>query len=306
MKCATRRKLRAGCAAHIGLKVRCGPKGDADGSLANRHARPFVAAPHRFPALPTGSRWRTPSRCRSGSAGRLTLLHIRGEDDALPTRNGLAPVTDLLVKWGRLSPEEKFADLNARFGVDARSIDLPARSVWAGLHEHFEAQPVDLAVLATTAHGGISYWFAGSVSRQALRQAEAMILFIREDQRGLIDPATGALSIKRVLVPHDGRIPIAAALARAARLLDKLGLALEMRLLHVGAAAPPDAPPGLPLILAEGPVVETILHTARSFDADLIVMPTPGRRGLLSRFRDSVSAAILDDGRWPVLSVPAL
>ncbi len=56
----------------------------------------------------------------------------------------------------------------------------------------------------------------------------------------------------------------------------------------------------------QGPVVEAILQTAHIFKADLIVMPTPGRRGLLSRFRNSVSAAILEDGRWPVLSVPAL
>ena len=34
-------------------------------------------------------------------------------------------------------------------------------------------------------------------------------------------------------------------------------------------------------------------------------MPTAGKRGLLAAFRNSVSARILDDARWPVLSVPA-
>jgi nucleotide-binding universal stress UspA family protein len=238
--------------------------------------------------------------------GRLTLLHVRGEDEPGPTRNGLAPITDLLVKWGRLGAHERFADLKPRFGVDARFVDVPARSIWEGLHEHIEAQPTDLAVLATTALSGLSYWFAGSVSRRALRQAEAMILFVREGQRGFIDPETGDFHLKRVLIPHDGRTPIEPALTRAARLLDALGLPLEKRLLHIGDATPPDSPKDIPITLAHGPVVETILHNAQSFKADLIVMPTPGRRGLLSRFRNSVSAAILDDGRWPVLSVPAL
>ena len=238
--------------------------------------------------------------------GRLTLLHIRGEDEPAPTRNGLSPITNLLMRWGRLGPQEQFADLKPKFGVDARFIDVPARSITQGLHEHLEAQPNDLTVLATTAHAGLSYWFAGSISRRALRQAEAMILFLREGQRGFIDPKTGEVTLKRVLIPLDGRTPVAPAQARAAKFLDALGLPLEKQGLHVGAVAPPDAPPGLPVKLAQGPVVEAILNAAQAFKADLIVMPTPGRRGLLSRFRNSVSAAILDDGRWPVLSVPAL
>jgi nucleotide-binding universal stress UspA family protein len=240
------------------------------------------------------------------AGGRLTLLHIRGEDDPAPTRNGLAPLTDLLVKWGRLAAHERFADLKPRFGVDARFVDVPARSISEGLSEHIEAEPIDLAVLATTARSGLSYWFAGSVSRRVLRQAEAMILFVREGQRGLVDPSTGVLSLKRVLIALDGHTPAAPALTHAAKLLDALGSPLEKRLLHVGAAAPADAPPDIPITLAQGSVVEAILQTAQIFKADLIVMPTPGRRGLLSRFRNSVSAAILDDGRWPVLSVPAL
>jgi nucleotide-binding universal stress UspA family protein len=240
------------------------------------------------------------------ASGRLTLLHIRGEDDPAPTRNGLAPITDLLVKWGRLNANERFADLKPRFGVDARFIDVPARSISEGLNEHIEAQPVDLAVLATTARSGLSYWFAGSVSRRVLRQAEAMILFVREGQRGFVDPKTGVLALKKVLIALDGHTPVAPALAHAAKLLDALGLPLEKRLMHVGAAAPADAPPDIPIMLAQGPVVDAILQTAQIFKADLIVMPTPGRRGLLSRFRNSVSAAILEDGRWPVLSVPAV
>ena len=60
------------------------------------------------------------------------------------------------------------------------------------------------------------------------------------------------------------------------------------------------------MTLAQGPVVETILKTAESYRADLIVMPTAGERGLLAAFRNSVSAKILEDARWPVLSVPAI
>jgi nucleotide-binding universal stress UspA family protein len=236
---------------------------------------------------------------------RLSLLHIRGVDDAGPTRNGLAPVTDLLVRWKRLAESERFADLKTRLGFSVTCLDVPARSVSAGVLEHFANHPIELAVLTTRAHAGLGYWFAGSVSRRALRQADTMILFLREGARGFVDPATGAIRLARVLIPVDGRIPAAGAISRARTLIDALGVSVEMRLLHVGDYAPPDCPKDIPMILAQGPVAATILQTARSFRADLIVMPTAGRRGLLAAFRNSVSAEVLDDPRWPVLSVPA-
>jgi nucleotide-binding universal stress UspA family protein len=236
---------------------------------------------------------------------RLSLLHIRGSDDAGPTRNGLGPVADLLVRWGRLGSDERFADLQARLGFSATCLDVPARSVSEGVIEHFANHPVELAVLTTHDHSGLSYWFAGSVSRRALRQADTMILFLREGQRGFVDPQSGAIRLARALIPIDGRIPAAGAIARARALIGALGAQVEFRLLHVGEAAPADCPRDIPLALAQGPVAEAILDAAQRFRADLIVMPTAGKRGLLAAFRNSVSARVLDDARWPVLSVPA-
>jgi nucleotide-binding universal stress UspA family protein len=236
--------------------------------------------------------------------GKLSLLHVRGVDEAGPTRNGLAPVADLLVRWGRLLPQDRFADLRQKLGFAAVCLDVPARSVTAGVLAHFEDHPVELAVLTTNARSGLSYWFAGSVSRRALRQADSMILFLREGQRGFVDPRTGEIRLAKALIPIDGRSPPEVAVTRASALIDRLGVNVEKRLLYVGDARPVGAPAHLPLTLAQGPVAEAILRTAASFGADLIVMPTAGKRGLLAAFRNSVSAQILEDARWPVLSVP--
>jgi nucleotide-binding universal stress UspA family protein len=236
--------------------------------------------------------------------GKLSLLHVRGVDEAGPTRNGLGPVADLLVRWGRLSPQDRFADLRQKLGFAAVCLDVPARSVTAGVLAHFEDHPVELAVLTTNARSGLSYWFAGSVSRRALRQADSMILFLREGQRGFVDPRTGEIRLAKALIPIDGRSPPEVAVTRASALIDRLGVNVEKRLLYVGEARPAAAPSDIPLTLAQGPVAEAILRTAASFGADLIVMPTAGKRGLLAAFRNSVSAQILEDARWPVLSVP--
>ena len=238
--------------------------------------------------------------------GRLTLLHIRGVDEAGPTRNGLAPISDMLVRWGRLAPEERFAEFRSRLGFAAACLDLPARSVTAGVLEHFADHVIDLAVLTTRDHSGINHWLTGSTSRRALRQASAMILFLREGKRGFIDPVTGEIRLKRVLIPLDGRIPPAGPIARAKALIEQIGQSVEYRAVHIGTAPPPDCPKDMPLILAQGPVAPAILKAAHDCRADLIVMPTAGKRGVLAAFRNSVTAEILDDARWPVLSVPAV
>ena len=237
---------------------------------------------------------------------RLTLLHIRPESEAGPTRNGLGPVIDLLVRWGRLAPEERFADISARLGFSAACLDVPARSVSEGVVSHFEDHLVELAVLSTNPHSGLAYWFAGSVSRRVLRSANSMLLFLREGQRGFVDAATGDIKLARVLIPIDGRIAFEVAIRRALTLIDGLGVKVEKRLLHVGQTAPPGCPKDIPMMLAQGPVDDAILNAAKSFNADLIVMPTAGKRGVLAAFRNSVTAKILEDARWPILSVPAL
>ena len=275
-----------------------------------RSARPLHVAPaivHPTDFGPTGKLALAHAVALAMKAhARLTLLHIRGVDESGPTRYGLAPVADLLVRWGWLAPQDRFADIGQKLGFGATCLDVPARSVTAGVLAHFQDHPVELAVLTTHAHSGLSYWFAGSVSRRALRRANTMILFLREDQRGFVDPATGQIRLARALIAVDSRIPADITIARARALIDGLGVSVEKRLLHVGETAPSGCPGDIPLTLARGPVVEAILDGAKRFGADLIVMPTAGRRGVLAGFRDSVSARILDDARWPVLSVPAL
>jgi len=237
--------------------------------------------------------------------GRLTLLHIRGVSDAGPTRNGLTPVTDLLVRWGLLAEEERFDDTQIRLGFSVSCVDVPAPSVRTGVLEHLADHLFDLAVLTSRARAGLAYWFAGSTSRRALRHANGMTLFLREGKRGFVDPDTGEIQLKRVLMPVDGKIPVADAVNKAKRLHERLGVSVEMRLLHVGHEAPHGCPRNVPLTLAQGSVAPAIFKAAQDFKADLIVMPTEGKRGILGAMRSSVSTQVLEDARWPVLSMPA-
>jgi nucleotide-binding universal stress UspA family protein len=136
-----------------------------------------------------------------------------------------------------------------------------------------------------------------------------MSLFLREGARGFIDFATGALALKTVLMPIDADLPSILAIRRVEAMIKLVGCDASVQLLHVGERAPEltderGKPLGLPMILREGPVVDTILRTADELQADIIAMPTAGRHGLLDAVRGSTSARVVDDAHWPLLAVP--
>lgn len=239
------------------------------------------------------------------TGAHLTMLHILNAHDNGVARNGLIPVADLLLRWRLLKPSERYAELQPLLGFSLDCINIPSRSAAEGVAEHFADHPADLAVLMSREHAGLSYWFSGSVSRRLLRRADMMILFLREGARGFVDTQTGQVRLSRVLIPVNGSIPVAGALTRAMGMIDRLG-AVEKRLLHIGDRPPSDCPKDIPMTFAQGPVVETILQVAQSYRSDLIIIPTAGKRGMLGVFRGSITSQILDDPRFPVLSVPAI
>jgi nucleotide-binding universal stress UspA family protein len=57
--------------------------------------------------------------------------------------------------------------------------------------------------------------------------------------------------------------------------------------------------------LRQGPVIETILAYAKEIKADLIAMPTQGRRGLLDALRGTTTERVLHQAPCPVYAVPA-
>ena len=75
--------------------------------------------------------------------------------------------------------------------------------------------------------------------------------------------------------------------------------------LHVGPSIPTNANELEGTIeVREGPVVETIISVAGEIDANIIVMPTAGHRGLLDALRGSVTERVLREAPCPVLAVP--
>lgn len=239
----------------------------------------------------------------------FSLLNIATE--ALgPHHSGVREVIDLLARWKMLPPGPAGAEcLERDLGFSVVGVAIPAGDARNGIIDYLDNCRCDLAVIATRRHRGLSRWLERSLADRTLARGATLALLIGENARAFVNPLTGDLKLQRILLAVDDRVDLEPALARLDEFIDSIGAPAEVRLLHVGAS---DAGLRLPrdghkrqVMLRDGPVAETILDTARRVSADIIAMPTARKSGVVAALRGSVTAEVLDDGRWPVLSVPA-
>ena len=216
---------------------------------------------------------------------------------------------DLLVRWKMLGEDMPYDRWESELDMQVSSVSVAARSARAGILAFLEDRPCNLVVLATNEHKALARWLDVSVHAGVLRQMRTMSLFLREGAKRFVDGETGALALKRILMPIDSALPSILAIRRVEAMIKLVGSEASLQLLHVGERAPELAneqggPLGLPIVLRTGPVVDTILRAADDLKADVIAMPTSGRHGLLDAVRGSTSARVLDDAQWPLLAVP--
>ena len=175
-----------------------------------------------------------------------------------------------------------------------------------------EAEEPDLLVLGTAARTGLPRWLRGSVAERAAQRSSTMTLFVPDDARGFVALEDGAISLRRILVPVAHAPDASGALVRACRGAEALGdhpVAIE--LLHVGDGDPPalELPEGeawrLRWLRRSGDPVDAIVAAARELEADLLVMATAGREGVLDALRGSVTQQVLRAAPCPLLAVPA-
>ena len=244
------------------------------------------------------------------SKSQLCLLQVRRNEDAFfsPTQ-GLRQVRDQLVRWGQLRKDAPYDHWESPGDFKVSNMSIAARNARTGILEFLEDRPCDLVVLATYDNKTPNNWRDASVPQGVLHKANLMSLFLREGSRGFIDRDTGALSLKKVLVPIDGVVNCINALRRVMRMRRLVSSDVAIQLFHVGDRAPAvcderGRPITAPIIVRQGRVVDSIMKIAGELNVDAIAMPTAGRHGLLDAVRGSTTAQVLNDGRWPLLAVP--
>lgn len=245
---------------------------------------------------------------------KMYVLHADPEASDELDWSMFPAVRRTLASWGLLaegsSPQAVFEQL----GVRLAKIRVHDRDAVRGILRFLDEHPSDVIVLATHGRDGLPRWLHGSVAEPVARAARTHTLFIPHGARGFVAPETGAVTLRRILVPVDRRPAPAHALDAAsqmARLLAGGPVALE--LLYVGEAGDM---PSLEVdegfwstterTIRSGDVVEQIVAAAEDGAADLIVMATEGHQGFLDAIRGSTTERVLRQAPCPVLAVPAI
>jgi nucleotide-binding universal stress UspA family protein len=242
---------------------------------------------------------------------QLHLLHVSladsGEAVAFPH------VRHLLAQWGLCDEQDAPWVIADKLGIEVYNDHIKWQQPVQGIVGFLRQRPCDLIVLATHGVDGIEHWLrGGSVSEEVSRQASIPTLFIAPGARSFVSQITGDLSLRRALVPVD----FSPAPTQAIRIAHQLGQLLTgadigIDLMHVGHSAPPvrrtsaHAPALPPVMLRSGNVVTSIVDAAIELEADIIVMPTEGHRGVLDALLGSTTERVIRHSPCPVLAVPA-
>lgn len=249
--------------------------------------------------------------------GKLSIVHseqLHGRAGRQWT--GFPHVRSTLAEWGRLAADAPASAVSETLGLSVEKVDIGGGELVRGVGHFLDKQGADLVVMATHGDQGPAGWPRPSQSQAIAAAIRTPSLFIPISGLGLVDLLIGRAQIRHVLVPVDARPRADAALAAAADLAVQLGCPDAIfHLLHVGKDWPLVVlPPGLTQgpagrarqLRKEGPVAQTILEAADEVTADLIVMATEGRHGILDALRGSVTEQVVRQTRRPVLAVPAV
>jgi nucleotide-binding universal stress UspA family protein len=240
----------------------------------------------------------------------LYLLHV-GEPGRPEDWTSFPHVRELLASWGLVDAHAPPAQIEDGLGIRVTKVEIHHRNPTSGLFEFLLIHRPDLIVLSTHGREGLNRWLRGSVSEDLARRTHIPTLFLGPRAQGFVDSPSGQMRLQRVLVPVAHQPSPLHALNVLATVLAPLGVApTAFHFLHIG-----DDPPKITATsgemslqeveVAEGPVVETIVHVAQAQDAHMIAMPTAGHEGFLDALRGSTTEQVLRQAPCPLLAIRA-
>lgn len=240
---------------------------------------------------------------------QLEVLHVEPENDQSDWRWG-PHVVATLIRWGLL-PKGATEDDLPQLGLYVRKQLVVGTDVVSATLLEVARTHADLVVIATHGRTGLNAWLQPSVAMPLATQGSVPVLVVPAGGRGFVDADSGEINLTRVLIPCDHLPHPAPAFDATSVILSALpGAQRTVATMHVGTT-PPEAgwfPPNAAWNVlnwtAEGPVVETLAETARTWSADLLVCVTEGRHGVGDMLRGSTAERLIAQVAAPILVVP--
>lgn len=266
----------------------------------------------------------------------LDVVHVVMEYTDVGAPYPEAPVVSTHVEEIVAHAEEALEalELGDVEGVDVRRHVVRSASIAKGVADTADDVGADIVVIASHGRRLLAQVLLGSVARNVVATATRPVLCVKSSEHGLMDPDTGDLRMRRLLVPTDLSEESARALGVARDLATVHDGAIE--LLHVAhVEIPPmyyasgvdsvfeldrglrarleqrldafamehDArSPGVTTHVLEGAASRAIAARADEMDADLIVLTKHGR-GATPHLLGGVPERLLHDAHCPILLV---
>ncbi len=235
----------------------------------------------------------------------LHMLHVEGRG-----RHGSFPsVRETLERWGAIHTGAPREDVEALTGLHIGKVEIRDHDAVGGIAHFLSQHGCDLLVLATHAREGVERALKGSVAEKIANAVPVPTLFVPVDRPGFVEPNSGALLLRRILMPVSRDVPASHALDELLFLARGLGLSPgAIDLIQIGEGEQrlggSDSRDRMHVRrLPEGPIVETILDA--SAEADLIAMPTRGHDSLMDHLRGSTTERVMRRASCPLMAIPA-
>jgi nucleotide-binding universal stress UspA family protein len=245
---------------------------------------------------------------------RLTLLHTGSESRRSVPWDRFPGVRETLAGWGLLPADAPRSAVSEVLKLSVAKMAMRDDDPRQGITDYLRRHPTDLLVMATEGRTGLARLFNPSIAETVSDLTNSHTLMLPKQGRGFVDPETGKAELRRVLCALDIQQDPRPALSYLQHWLPALGGSdIEILLLHT--CDPEQAPevalartPGLRWReeVHNGEPVELIVKAAREMEAELVVMSTHGRLGLLGRLRGSAADKAMRELQLPLLSIPLL
>lgn len=243
--------------------------------------------------------------------GTVRLLHAHARDqDAVPW-GSLATPRELLTRWGVLRPGASIEEF-AALGIRVEHADHTTLYPNEAIDEEIARFKPALVVLGSHGRAGFDLLRFGSVAENLVGHCGVPALVVGDTAQGMVDQETGAIRLRKVLLPIAGDGFDQARIDALMAFIDLMDASsVEILLLHVGSRdelGPLDLPSRADLawrpILRDGPIVPWILTAAEDEKPDVLLMGTRGMDGLVDRLLGTRSQRVVRSAPCPVLVVP--
>jgi nucleotide-binding universal stress UspA family protein len=243
------------------------------------------------------------------SKGELVLADVRKNGK----RREELGIRAVLEQWKILPPGSQREDVE-NLGLKVKKIVRQGHAK-KDIEKRLEKTSYDLLVIGTSGRKGIGHLFGKNLIEHLSATQRQTTLYIPEQTKPFVDPLSGKIRLKKILVPVAANPPAETSFA----LLQRLRSALSLQQIDVIGLHAGDSFPYITASLLEGlsfqemkvqpdkvSITQMIAMTAEKENIDLIIMATNGRDTLSQHIVGSITEQVLKITSCPVLAVAAV